>query len=397
MKTTILYLKITILFALFVSACDLDNYDSPNASFFGAIIDEDTGQPILQDLIQGSEIDIVELGFETTTTQVLRFKTDGTFRNDAMFAGTYTVRPNRGNFFLLPEETIDIKGKTEHTFRTKPYIRIKDVDISFDEKRGKVNASFKLERLSDNAVDKVVLLTDLNPNVAMGMRTQTVTVNVARKVDADEVMTVSMPTMDLTSGKDYYFRVGALTAGISQAKHNYCEAVRLHIDNSNVVAVDEDPGVLFDGCESLTGWSSALKLSLDGNDKKEGDYSIMATGAGSGVVFFQKVYSTPFDTKLTKANGSMFLQFYISDISQMDLTKDGTIELTSSGKPDQNEFGWKFNKLDLTSGWNRLELKFADATVSNGEPDLSAINFIRIYHTGTTGDITFKIDNIRFF
>ena len=45
-----------------------------------------------------------------------------------------------------------------------------------------------------------------------------------------------MSTSKLTSKESYYFRVGALIADVGEAKYNYSTAIRLDIDNSNVVA-----------------------------------------------------------------------------------------------------------------------------------------------------------------
>lgn len=226
MKKTSLYLL--VILGMLVYSCELDNYNEPDASFFGSIIDSGTNEPIPQDIIQGAVIDYVELGFENPQIQQLRFKADGTFRNNLMFSGTYEVQPARGNFLEVPVETIEIKGETEHTFSTLPYIRVNDVDIVLNGDGSKVIATFKLEQLVSEPVATMMLVGDLNPSVGIGIRAATQGKNVNAVVDPNEVHTIELKTRGLTAGKDYYFRVCALI-DIPEAKYNFCQAVKISL------------------------------------------------------------------------------------------------------------------------------------------------------------------------
>ncbi|MEN8155533.1 MAG: DUF3823 domain-containing protein [Bacteroidota bacterium] len=226
MKAINLY--IIAILGLLVSACELDNYDAPDASFFGSIIDMDTNEPIPQDLIQGSVIDYIELGFENPQIQQLRFKADGTFRNNLMFSGSYEVQPVRGNFLEVPVETIEISGDTEHTFMALPYIRINDVNMELNADSSKVIATFKLEQVASEPVKSLMLVADLNPSVGVGIRTVTQGQNVGTVVDPNDVFTIELRTNRLEKGKDYFFRVCALI-DVPEAKYNFCTAIRLGI------------------------------------------------------------------------------------------------------------------------------------------------------------------------
>lgn len=386
-----------IMLALLVVSCKLDNYESPNATFYGSIIDIDTNTPIQQELIQGSMIEYTEKGYKNPEIQQLRFKSDGTFRNNLMFSGYYKVAAVRGNFLLIPPvDSMLISGDTEYKFLTRPFIRINDVKMTFDGKKGKVIATFKLERVSGNAVKTVILLADKNPNVSFGIRTVAVQQTVNEAVGSERVFRLEMSTSKLTSKESYYFRVGALIADVGEAKYNYSTAIRLDIDNTNVVAPEPDKGVLFDDCESLAGVDSSFPLSLDASDPQRGNYSIKAEG--TGVVFYQRVLKTPFDTKINKENGHLSFSLFISDLSKFNMAANGAIEITSSGSPDQQELAWSFdNSLGLGNGWNDVVLNLKDGIKTGGDANLSAITFMRIYHTGVTGSVVFKIDNIRFY
>ena len=45
-------------------SCELDNYDMPNAALFGSIVDAETGELLEQDIINGTQIEYIELGFD---------------------------------------------------------------------------------------------------------------------------------------------------------------------------------------------------------------------------------------------------------------------------------------------------------------------------------------------
>ena len=395
--------KYYLLFALCLSlipSCALDNYAAPDSSLHGKIIDVDTQEPIPQDLILGSEIDFVEQGFENPNIQTFRFSADGSFRNDLMFKGKYVVHPKRGNFIDIPADTVIVDGNTEHIFEAKPYIRINNPSISFDNIRGEITATFKLDA-SNRKIDQVLLLADKNPNVGMAIRESTSRINLKRVVKSDEEFLLKMSSANLESGEDYYFRIAALIADVGQAKHNFSSIFPLSIDNTNVIP-QEFKGKMFDDCESTDLWSSSFTLSLDG-DSKQGFYSLKAErGENGGPIIFMKKRSSPFDatTEVDKKTGHFSFSFFISDVSKIDLSAPGEIEITSSGGPDQKETRWEWKEKyigNLVNGWNEVVLPLKDATYQNGECDLSRINFMRIFSLGITGPVTFKIDKITFY
>jgi hypothetical protein len=393
MKSIIIILT-TFIFCVGVISCKLDNYKTPDAQFFGTILDEETNKPIEQDLIEGSRIDIIELGYENPSTRQIRFHSDGTFQENNLFSGQYEVQALRGNFVPTEMTTIDIKGKTEYNFISKPYIRVENFEVSFDNLRGIVTAKFTLDQVSSNPVGTITLMADPNCNVSNSLRTLAVEKKINANVSPDKVFILQMSTENLESGRDYYFRVGALISGVSQAKPNYSSSVKLFIDNSSVVPDLAIPGKVLDNCESLDGWASGgFTLSLD-SDCKEGNSSLKA--AGSGVVILQKVF-TPFNTEVTKENGYLAFSLYVEDTSVFGSgANDGSnqLELTSSGGPDVHEVHWSISEMNLFNGWNKVELSLEKA---DSDVDLSAINFLRFYHTSLKGAINIKIDNIRFY
>ncbi|NDP20541.1 MAG: T9SS type A sorting domain-containing protein [Paludibacter sp.] len=143
-----------------------------------------------------------------------------------------------------------------------------------------------------------------------------------------------------------------------------------------------------DNCDATTGWtvSSSNAMTLNTTDNKEGSGCIQIIG--NGTEEYKKISATPFNSGSTLANAVLKFWYYISDV-----TKTGTVkvELGSGGKADTNEFQWGLT--GLVNGWNQITLKTSTAS-KTGEPDLTGINWFRIYAT-KTGSVTIRIDDIR--
>lgn len=232
MKTNLL--TIAFLCVIFMTSCELDNFDGPDSKFHGGILDSETNELIQQDLIEGSEISYLELGWDYENPTYLRFHAAGTFRNDLMFAGDYEVQPVRGNFHPVDKEVIKIKGDTEHFFKSLPYIRIKDTKIVIEGE--KAIATFKLEQVGDakgKPVSSIILCCDMTFSVgypiSTGGRTEE---NPNVITDPNTVYTLELPLKkdNIKQNGEYFFRVGAKIGDIDQAKHNYSEAVRLQVN-----------------------------------------------------------------------------------------------------------------------------------------------------------------------
>ena len=154
---------------------------------------------------------------------------------------------------------------------------------------------------------------------------------------------------------------------------------------------------MFEACESPEGWYSDLSsgISADKEDKTEGNASLSATG--KGVVLFQKALEEPLDARVEQMYGHFLIDIYVSDAECIDFTQQGAIEVTSSGTYDNEEASWPTTDIPaLKTGWNSLDLKIIDSNYA-GVPDFHSMDFFRFYHLGINGDVTIKIDNIRFY
>ncbi len=213
------------------SSCELDNYEAPTGSLSGSLIDMETGETVQGDIISGTNIELIEQGYENPPIQRLVVKVDGTYRNDMMFEGKYTLLPlTRGNFVPKTDTlTIDIGGQTVHNFEVQPYIRIKDYSVTIDGT--KITATFKLEQTVDDKVKSIGLFGHSSPAVGeplqFGKKTKTLNKVVDPTTEYELVMDVRTDK-DFEKGKAYHFRIGALISA-DEAEFNYAPAVRLTI------------------------------------------------------------------------------------------------------------------------------------------------------------------------
>jgi len=227
MKNIKLYFPALIL-ALFVSACKIDNYPAPDAQLYGTFLDAETNEPVEQDIIRGSTIEFIEQGYASQTKQVMIVKNDGTYRNNLIFANTYTITPVRGNFVPAEPQEVTVKGETQLDFKVQPYIRIKDVKI---EKVGtKVVATFRLQQTVINKVKKIGLYAHPEPAVGEPIRTVLADQEINTVTDPNKIfkLEIDVPSNsnNLKTGSQYFFRVGALIDA-PESKFNYAKAVRL--------------------------------------------------------------------------------------------------------------------------------------------------------------------------
>lgn len=222
-KNSIRMIAITAI----LSSCTLDNYDGPDASISGGIYDVETKELLPQDIVQGSVIEYTEHGYENPQLQTMVFKVDGTYTNNLMFSGTYTIAPVRGNFVTAEAEEIEVSGKTKKDFFVQPYIRIKNCNI---QKEGdKIVATFNLEQTTNDPIKKIGLYAHEGEQVGEYLRQAFVEQNINALADPSiqyklEINLASTPA--LKAGKQYYFRVGALT-NVAERKSNYVTAVRI--------------------------------------------------------------------------------------------------------------------------------------------------------------------------
>ena len=149
-----------------------------------------------------------------------------------------------------------------------------------------------------------------------------------------------------------------------------------------------DPGSYLDVCDEKIDWKSSAGLLVNTIDKQQGTGCIEFAGSGTDV--FKKVFSTSYDANGTESGTVLQFWYYVSDPSQFQSSNQ--VEIGSSGRPDDNEYSWNLGS-SLSAGWNFIQLNTKVAG-KIGNPDLSAINWFRLYRK-KNGSVTTRIDAIQ--
>lgn len=234
MKTIKILLYTLCAACLFISCGleKLDNYPGPDAKIHGGIYDALTGELIEQDIIRGTQIEYIEKGWDNPEIQYMIFKTDGTFRNNMMFSGDYTIKPVRGNFVPVEAKDITVNDETEINFNVQPYIRIKNATIEQDNER--IIASFNLEQTVPNKIVKIGLFAHPEKNVGEPLHAVATQLNMNADADPERRyrLEIELPanTDKLKKGVTYYFRIGALIDA-PEAKFNYAPTKAITIQD----------------------------------------------------------------------------------------------------------------------------------------------------------------------
>ena len=137
---------------------------------------------------------------------------------------------------------------------------------------------------------------------------------------------------------------------------------------------------------------------LDTKNKKEGTGALFGrTHPDNGYLHFKfkKGLEPAINTGLTEQTAQLSFWIYISE--QVPLK--GQIEISSSGRPDAQEYAWDVSTLPplKVGAWNELKLNIRDANISEGPVDLNSINFFRMFIEQTgKNDVEIGIDDIKF-
>lgn len=230
---------------LLMAACELDNFEGPDAQVYGSLVDASTGELIEQEMGttgEAASIQVIEYGYGIGKVQGWKIKTNGEYRNNLVFSGQYDIVMNNGNFVKLDT----IKGYSFHSgenkldFKLVPNIRIKHAKV---EKTGTaIVATFNLEYgHAKGKVKQLALFAQSDEYPSKSFHLAKVEADVASEnmtIDKNQAIKdqVFKLTLDLQSdegkklkaGKKYFFRIGAVATDLGegvQEKFNYAPVV----------------------------------------------------------------------------------------------------------------------------------------------------------------------------
>ncbi|MDR0540974.1 MAG: DUF3823 domain-containing protein [Dysgonamonadaceae bacterium] len=240
----ILRISLVIVSIICFYACELDNYEGPNAQISGRILDHNGNLLRTEPGASNMRIEMYELSWANgdssvaVTPNYLNVKIDGTYNNSKVFAGTYKIRPVEGAFYPYKDggDTIVINGKTVKDFIVTPYLNVDWVEEPhFNPADSCIEASFKFTRNShpdvfmSDVLDAGLFISSNqyvgNNNYYSDIVSGKTTLNNALE---GETITVKTARKVKYYNTDVYVRVGACCAD-TYKKYNYTTIVKVHI------------------------------------------------------------------------------------------------------------------------------------------------------------------------
>lgn len=223
---------ILILFILYgmlnFQGCQLDNYDGPNATLTGQLVDSETNEPMPTQYQNGAKIRLYEYYNGQWSAQPNDFwvKQDGTFENKALFAGKYKLIAE-GAFTKLDETEIEITGTKTLEIKVNPYLRL---TINASASGDAISLSTKISR-SANApkIKMITFLAGKTPYVDKSTFVKKTDKDVSAMEDSDIISQTFTETLSgLARGTTYYVRVGALAENAAN-DYNYSTIVKIDL------------------------------------------------------------------------------------------------------------------------------------------------------------------------
>jgi hypothetical protein len=248
MKKTLYFLSFFTGLVLLATSCEIDNYPYPDAQVFGAIRDSTGGALIETDLNSGSVIGAYELGYETPVLRNWVVKQNGEYRNNLVYSNTYDFVFQSCNFFPYTVKGAVIKpGENPIDFQVVPFIRLKNVSITYDATAKKIIATFSIEggkpavkvakvslyAFTDMYVGEFVkktltaTATDF-PTQSLSGAAQTIVPATVYRLAID--LNQSANAAVFAIHRNYYFRVGAIATQVTGAgtmRTNYAPYVKI--------------------------------------------------------------------------------------------------------------------------------------------------------------------------
>jgi hypothetical protein len=242
----VIYSLIGFLIISLSSCFEIDNYDEPQETVQGKIVDKQ-GRPVYANPGNSSvRIKMLDYGYsETPSEYYLSVKMDGSYINKKIFASSYTMIPEGPFVPVNGKEDIVIKRNTEVNFEVEPFFVVEWREPALvPNSDGTVTANIKITRGTDNPqyqgdLDQVFIFISTTQYVGSNQYDQRVS-NVISAAAAKALLNIDASVSSKTSGTGeslvklksgytYYMRVGARSGmnGVIAGAYNFSDVKKL--------------------------------------------------------------------------------------------------------------------------------------------------------------------------
>ena len=211
-KNTLMTMK-NLIYSIFIIfsivSCSIDNYEAPNATLSGKVVDSETGEMIQNGGPNGGTV--IQL-YEGNSLQPILSNSypDGHFTNAALFPGNYKLVAVGA--FEMVQDTVNVKlsENTEVEIEVIPNVRLSAAITGSDATTATVKVNYSKVH-ADQTLEQIAVVwsTIDNPNLYTFFGGDQIIENVG----ADD-LTSGEKTFTITgleSGTTYYVRAGART------------------------------------------------------------------------------------------------------------------------------------------------------------------------------------------
>ncbi|GAO42566.1 DUF3823 domain-containing protein [Flavihumibacter petaseus] len=209
-----------------------DNYDGPDASFEGSVLNEGFKQN-LQTCTGNFAIRLEQLSWsETPSPQDIPIKYDGTFKNSKLFSGHYRVSLKGGAFWPIPPVELDISKGTTYDFQVTPYLNVENFTYELDGTT--LTLHFNVSAPIDGIPNVIEVQPYVNTTEIVGPGASIYdfsdvfrkTVNKAYTDLSEEDRTITIE--DLIPGRTFFVRVGVRFDN-SDKSSNLSEIIKIEV------------------------------------------------------------------------------------------------------------------------------------------------------------------------
>ena len=242
----------TLIVSCTFTSCSFDdNYDGPNASFHGQLIDDITNGPMYSEQPNGFQIRFKEVSWgPDAQPQTFQGKPDGSFNWEQLFGytdrkyenspygvATYEVEPFDGAFDIVGDskKIIEVSpgARVEVNFNVIPFISLTE-EHSLDGTN--LTVKYTMNRNNDHKAIRVqkagVIISSRTKYLSGGLNVGGYEEQYSKFKSAPQLMTYVdgrefVETIALDPGKTYRMRIGAKLTG--SERWNYTETIEISV------------------------------------------------------------------------------------------------------------------------------------------------------------------------
>lgn len=247
------YIYFLLLLFISNSCIEWDNYEEPQATLKGKVVDKTTKNPIYTEVGSGGiRIKLMEYSWSGEPEPYYFYvMQDGTFNNTKIFKGSYNIEPqgpfvpfvlkdSEGNIIKDESVTVDIEGTVELEFEVEPFLNVEWVGNPIVNGDGSISVQARVTRGTLNSqfqqsVRDIWLYVNSSSyyvgNNNYDARYSTRLSGTEANDAIGKVITLTTAGGKLPGNRPYYLRVGARIGYTVEGvqRYNYNEPISVNV------------------------------------------------------------------------------------------------------------------------------------------------------------------------